>query len=238
MKNHDNSIFNQNSLCETFLLYQNSAQLHNDCLDYLSTVENHLSMSFSRAFQEAAMFVSKTYPTINVSGLITEEQMKVFYDKLIEVEAENRQVEFVVFLQSQGLLTLNQAGYYISIINTILKNQNEKPVVITSALLGLQNALLLRTDVNPNELSVMYATSTGAIASFGYWRASLRDEDSPWNPVTVERALSLPGWLKRRLRDLGGFIVGGIAGGIIAGPAGAVAGGTLVGGACSGADGN
>src|SRR5690554_2343462 len=136
MKKCNHSSFVQPNLCETLVLYQNSAQLHNDCLDYLSTLENHLSLSFSRAFEGASYFVSRAYPTVNVSNLINEEQVKEFYDKMLEFEAEDRQAQFVVYLQSQGLLTLNQAGYYISIINTILKNQNEKPVVITSALLG------------------------------------------------------------------------------------------------------
>lgn len=124
---------------------------------------------------------------------------------------------------------------YISIINTVIKNQNKKPHVITSSLLGLQSTLLQRTDIKPSDLPVMYSIINGAIASFNYWRVPLEDENNPWNPDTGAQKLRLPGWLKRGIRDLGGFVVGAVVGSVIAGPPGAVAGGTLVGGACSGA---
>jgi len=234
MNNFENRETNSSIVDQSFLLYRNSAQLHNDCLDYLSTLENNLSLTFSRAFQESSFFCKKAYPTINVSSLLLEDQIKVFFDKLLEFESQNQAVGFVVFLQSQGLLTLNQAGYYISLINLIIENQNEKPIIVTSSLLGYQNTLLLRTDINPNELPLMIAMSTGAVASFNYWRNVKLDSNNPWNSNT--NALKIPNWLNKGLRDLGGFVIGGIAGGLVAGPAGAVAGATLVGGAFSGAE--
>lgn len=235
MEQCENLFCNESQLLDCFKLFENSAILHNNGLDYLATQENHLSLDFKRAYEFSSYFTNKSFPTICITELLFEDQIKKFYDKMLEFEEKDNQSEFAIYLQTNGLLTLKQTGYYISLINTVLKNQNEKPIVITSALIGLQNSLFMRTDIPKNELPIMYAMSTGAIASFSYWKNAMENSRHPWNPATSQ-ALRLPGWLRRGLRDLGGFVVGGLVGGLIAGPAGAVAGGTLVGTACSAAN--
>ena len=110
MKLNENFPCGNSFLPESFKLFSNSSILHNNGMDFLGTVENHLSMDFKRAFENSTYFTNKSFPSICISNLIIEEQVKVFYDKMIEFEEGDKQVEFPLFLQSKGLLTLNQVG--------------------------------------------------------------------------------------------------------------------------------
>lgn len=217
---------------EIFMLFKNSAELHNEDLLFIATLQNYLDLNFSKAFQASLEFSENAHPTINVQSIITEADAQFYFDKIVASSVDDKWAEFADFLKDQGLLTNAQWQFYKQIINTILAKQDSNPRLIVSAMIGLQNSMLSRTDLSANELSGMYALSNGAVAIFQFWADALLRSDNPWHKAA--QGSNLPNWLSKGLRDLGGFIVGALVGTAIGGPAVGAAGGTLVGGACSG----
>jgi len=216
---------------EMFVMFKNAAELHNENLLYTATLQNYLDLSFPKAFQASEEFSKNAYPTINVASIMTEEDAQFYFDKIVDSSVDDKWTEFADFLKDQGLLTNTQWQFYKQIINTILAKQDENPRLIVSAMIGLQNSMLSRTDLNANQLPGMYALSNGAVAIFQFWANALNDPNDPWHKAAIGG--NLPNWLKKGLRDLGGFVVGAVAGTLIGGPVVGAAGGTLVGGACS-----
>lgn len=216
---------------EIFVLFKNAAELHNENLLFTATLQNYLDLSFSKAFQASLEFSENAYPTINVQSIITEADAQFYFEKIVASSVDDKWADFADFLKDQGLLTNAQWQFYKQIINTILAKQDANPRLIVSAMIGLQNSLLSRTDLRANELSVMYALSNGAVAIFQFWADAKVNPNNPWHKAA--QGSNLPNWLSKGLRDLGGFIVGAGIGTLIGGPVVGAAGGTLVGGACS-----
>jgi hypothetical protein len=218
---------------EILLLFKNASELHNEDLMYIATLQNYLDLNFKKSFKGSQDFCVSAYPTINVLNIITEADAEFYFNKIKDSSVNDNWAQFADFLKQEGLLTNNQWQFYKQIINTVLALQDARPVQVTSAMIGLQNAMLSRTDLRGDELAGMYALSNGSVAIFKFWANALNDQSNPW--WKAAQGSNLPAWLNKGLRDLGGFIVGAVIGTAIGGPAVGAAGGTLVGGACSGA---
>lgn len=218
---------------EIFSIFKNAAELHNRELMYVTSLPNFLDFNFTKSFEASTDFFSASFPMNNVTNIITFADSKVFYDKLVELQAGERQAEFGDYLFARGLMNTKQMEFYKLIVNTVLKLQDQSPSLVPAAMLGLQNTLLARTDLNTSDKAIMYATSAISVSAMNFWLAALQDKDNPWHPRAA--GSNLPAWLSNGLRDLGGFIAGAIAGTLIGGPVLGGIGGGLVGAACSNA---
>lgn len=216
-----------------FYLYRNAAELHNQAMMYIGTLPNFTDLKFNKAFAASLDFATMAYPTINVSAIITAQKAKVYFDKMQELNASDRQNEFPKFLYDQGLLNATQMQYYTQLIDTVIALQDKSPLFVPAAMLGLQNALIARSDLSSSDREMLYAISTGSVAIFNFWADAKLNKNNPWHEVA--QGSNLPNWLKKGLADLGGFIVGAVVGTAIGGPPVGAAGGTLVGSACSSA---
>jgi hypothetical protein len=218
---------------EIFYTFKNGAELHNRELIYVTSLANFMQFNFTKAFNASTDFCTSAYPTINVSSIITFNDANVFFEKIKELTATEKQAEFADFLYGMGLINTKQREFLKLIVNTILSLQDKDPVLITSAVLGIQNTLFTRTDLSESDRSAMYAMSAISVSATEFWAAALRDANNKWHAAAI--GSNLPNWIKKGLADLLGFTAGAIVGTLIGGPAVGAAGGTLVGGACSNA---
>lgn len=218
---------------EVFSIFKNAAEEHNRELMYVTSLPNFLDFNFAKAFKASTDFCTAAYPMNNVTNIITFADAKVFYDKLVELQAGERQAEFGDYLFSRGLMNIKQMEFYKLTVNTVLRLQDQNPGLVPAAMIGLQNSLLSRTDLSANDKAIMYATSAISVAAMNFWLAALDDPNNKWHSRAI--GSNLPAWLSNGLRDLGGFVAGAIAGTLIGGPVLGGIGGSLVGAACSNA---
>ncbi|PKP39680.1 MAG: hypothetical protein CVT98_00835, partial [Bacteroidetes bacterium HGW-Bacteroidetes-15] len=127
-------------------MYENAAELHNENLMYIATLPNFLDLDFKQAFDASTEFSKNAFPTINVESIISFDDAEMYFNEIVKSSVDDNYADFANLLHSQGLLTVNQTQYYKLIINTILAKQNEKPILLVSAMKGLQNSLLSRND--------------------------------------------------------------------------------------------
>lgn len=208
-------------------MYAIAAELHNEGLQELAKERGFERFSARQRFQAVLKFVQQAFPILHVKTLFSEAEFVKLDEKITAQISKGKPEALVSDLQKEGSITAVQANYLKLVYRILGAEKQENLYRAVRKLQGLKVELIARKDISDQEKGILFGALEIGMASARFWADAANDKDNAWHNANQTR---VPVWL----RDLGGFIVGGLVGGAIAGPAGAIAGGVLVGEAASG----
>jgi hypothetical protein len=89
----------------------------------------------------------------------------------------------------------------------------EDPNVVATTLFNISQAIEKESKLTFSEQTLVWGATNVGISSAPYWYSALINPKSPWNEGG-SKAIGRKWWVTA-LRDLAGFVVGAVAGGLV-----------------------